>query len=208
MPRSDFRGIRALAAALLVLALAAACAPKATQTPTLAPAAGVVLQKILNECWGVFQIKELDGTRADQVKAFECARLRLLDMARVYPNTAEPHRVLAWGYLYALKDETAAQAEYERAADIYAAQGRTTDQAEMLVRIAVQMTMTHDQRRGCVLLEQAAELDPKNARISTLRQNFNCIPRATSPAISSTPAAGTPSAPAAANLPTPTIPAP
>lgn len=155
------------------------CAPAPTPTPTPALAAGVVLQKILNTCWGVSQIKDLDGTRADHVKAFECARPRLLEMARAYAQEAEIHRVLAWGYFYALKDEAAAQAEYERAAEIYAQQGRTSDQAELLVRIAIQFTMSRDQRRGCTLLAQAAQLDSQNAQILSYQQNFNCVPRAT-----------------------------
>ncbi len=156
----------------------AACAPAKRSTPTPAPAAGVVLQKILNDCWGVNQIKDLDGNRADQVRAFECARIRLLAMAQAYPDAAEPHRVLAWGYLYGLKDEATAMAEYERAAEIYAQQGQATAQADMLFQIS-QLTMPHDQRGGCTLLQQAATLDPQNARIPVLLQNFNCVPRAT-----------------------------
>ncbi len=183
----------------LVLAVVA-CGPAATHTPTPAPAAGAVLQKILNDCWGLAQMQDLDGTRADHVKGFECARKRLLDMARTYPDAAEPHRVLAWGYLYALKDETVAQAEYERAAEIYAQQGRKADQADMLMRIAVQMAMKQDPRRGCALLTQAADPDPQNARLMTLLQNFNCVPRATSAATPSPSVFITPISPG----PTPT----
>ncbi len=186
--------------AAALLALLEACTTTATPTPTPAPAAGAVLQKILGDCWGVTQIKDLDANRPDHVKAFECARTRLLQMAQVYPDVPEPHRVLAWGYLYALEDEAVAQAELERAAQIYAEQGRTAEQADMLTRIAVQLTMPHDQRRGCALLQQAGQVDPQNTRIPTLLQNFNCVPRSTI----SAPSASTPQAPAA----TPTIVAP
>ncbi len=176
--------------ALLALLTLAACEARPVPTPTPAPVPGAVLQKILNDCWGVTQIKDLDGNRADHVKAFECARGRLLQMAQVYPGVAETHRVLAWGYLYSLKDEGIALAEYERAAEIYASQGDAADQADILVRIAVQLTMPHDTRGGCNLLQQAAGVDPQNARIPVLLQNFNCVPRATipsGPAPASTP---------------------
>ncbi len=164
------------AAALVVLLLLPACAYRTPPTPTPAPAAGVVLQKILNDCWGVTQIKELDGNRKDHKDAFGCASPRLLQMALDYPDAAEPHRVLAWGYLYALGDAAAAQAEYERAAEIYARQGRTADQADVLVRIA-QLAIQSDRRSGCNFLQQAAALDAQNTRITTLLQNFECIPR-------------------------------
>ena len=183
-------------AAMGLLAGISACAPASSPTPTLAPAAGVVLQKILNDCWGVNEIKDLDGNSADQVRAFGCARTRLLAMARAYPDAAEPHRVLAWGYLYGMKDDATAQAEYERAADIYAQQGLTSDEADMLFQIS-QLTMPYDQLRGCDLMQQAAQLDPQNARIPVLLQNFNCGPRATpgatrtSPAPAASPAPGT-----------------
>ena len=171
----------------LALVCLSACTPAAQPTPTPAPAAGVVLQKILNDCWGVNQIKDLDGNRADQVRAFECARARLLNMALAYPDAAEPHRVLAWGYLYALKDQATARAEYERAAEIYAQEGQPADQADMLFQIS-QLTMPYDQLGGCNLLQQAANLDPQNARIPVVLQNFNCVPRAT---LVATPGAAT-----------------
>ncbi len=160
---------------LAMLLLAAACNSGVTPTPTPAPAAGVVLTKILGDCWGVKEFKELDGTRPDHTRAFECARKRLLEMAQQYPEAAEPHRVLAWGFLYALKDEAAAQAEYERAAEIYAQQDHPVEQADVLVRIAVQLTMQYDRRSGCDLLTQAAALDPQNSRILVLLRNFDCI---------------------------------
>jgi tetratricopeptide (TPR) repeat protein len=204
MPRDHFAKLAFAVAGLLGLLMLAACGPAATPTATPQPAASAVLQKILNECWGVNQIQDLDGNRADQVSAFErCARKPLLNMAQAYPDAAEPHRVLAWGYLYSLKDAAVAQAEYERAAEIYARQGDKADQAEMLVRIAVQLTMQYDPKRGCALLQQAAAIDPANARIPTLLQNFFCIPRAPLPA---TATAATTQTPAAAPEPTATEP--
>ncbi len=182
---------------LALAVVAAACgtaAPRPTPTPPLA--AEAVLQKILNDCWGVSRIQDLDGNRADHVKAFECARPRLLLMGQTYAQAAEPHRVLAWGYLYALKDDQAAEAELERAAQIYARLGQTADQADMLVRIAIQLTMPTDARRGCSLLAQAAGLDPQDASITTYLQNFNCIPRTTPVPVPGTPApAGTATGP-------------
>jgi len=186
---------RGLMIGAFVLLGLSACAPAASPTPTPAPAAGVVLQKILNDCWGVNQIKDLDGNSADQVRAFECARIRLLAMAQIYPDAAEPHRVLAWGYLYGLKDYATAQAEYERAAAIYAQQGQTTDEADMLFQVS-QLTMPYDQLRGCDLMQQAAKLDPQSARIPVLLQNFNCVPRATivaTPGVTLSPPAPIPS---------------
>ncbi len=185
--------VAGLLSAALLFTLLTACDRAPTPTPTSAPAAGAVLQKILSDCWGVTQIKDLDANRSDHVKAFECARTRLLQMAQTYPEAAEPHRVLAWGYLYAMQDEAVALAELERAAQIYAQQGRTVEQAEMLVRIAVQLTMPHDQRSGCALLQEAARLDPQNARIPTLLRNFNCVPKGTVPALGTvTPAQAAP----------------
>lgn len=174
---------------LLALALfvSAACGPSATPTPTPAPAAGVVLQQILTDCWGVTQLRELDGTRPDHVRAFECARTRLLTMAHDYPNAAEPHRLLAWGYLYALDDEAAAQAEYERAAEIYEARNRPQDQSEMLIRLAM-LAVPHDLDRGCELLKQAAEVDAENVRAPQLLQNFACSTQsASAPTFTVTP---------------------
>jgi len=142
-------------------------------TPTPVPADQVVLEQILADCWGVSQLKALDGTRSDHTRAFECARLRLLDMARRYPDAAEPHRLLAWGYYFALQDENAARAEYIRAAQIYGARARPVEQAEMLVQLA-SLAFKYDQTRGCALLAQALALDAANARAAQLRRNFGC----------------------------------
>lgn len=172
---------------LALLFMAVACASAVTSTPTPVPAAGVVLTKILGDCWGLKEFKQLDGTRPDHTRAFECARKRLLDMAQQYPEAAEPHRVLAWGYLYALKDEAAAQAEYERAAEIYARQNQPVEQADVLVRIALQFTMQYDRRSGCDLLTQAAALDPENSRIPVLLRNFECISPTVVPPATITP---------------------
>lgn len=154
--------------------LAAGCSGAPMATPTPAPAAGVVLQKILNDCWGATQLKDLDGTRADHTGAFECARPRLLRMTRDYADAAEPHRLLAWGYYYALKDEAAAQAEYERAAAIYEAHGRRAEQSEMLVQLA-NLAFRYDRSRGCELLAQASAVDAENGRAAQLLRNFGCI---------------------------------
>lgn len=151
----------------------AACVPSATPTPTPAPPAGVILQQILTDCWGVTQLKELDATRPDHVRAFECARPRLLTMARNYPSAAEPHRLLAWGYLYALDDEAAAQAEYERTVEIYNQLNRTQDESEILIRLAM-LALQYDRLRGCTLLRQAADTDTRNESAPVLLQNFGC----------------------------------
>jgi hypothetical protein len=181
-----------VALALFIFLLSVACGASATPTPTPAPAAGVVLQQILTDCWGVTQLKDLDGTRPDHVRAFECARTRLLTMAQDYPDAAEPHRLLAWGYLYALDDEAAAQAEYERAAEIYEARNRPQDQSEMLIRLAM-LAVPHDLDRGCELLKQATEVDAENVRAPQLLQNFACSTQsATSPISTVTPGAELP----------------
>lgn len=192
---------------LAACSLTAACGPGATPTATPAPAAGAVLQRILGDCWGVAEFKDLDGTRPDHVRGFECARTRLLEMAQQYPEAAEPHRILAWGFLYADKNEAAAQAEYELAAQIYSSQGHTVEQADILVRIAVQLTMQHDQRSGCDLLKQAALLDPQNARVPVFLRNFECVPLTAVPSATLPPAAATStvSAPPPSLTPQPTI---
>lgn len=172
----------------LLLILLSACAAPAAVTPAPAPAAGVILQQILTDCWGVTQLKDLDGTRADHTRAFECARQRLLRMTRDYPDAAEPHRLLAWGYYFALKDEAAAKAEYERAAEIYAARGRRPEQAEMLVQLA-NLAFRYDRARGCQLLTQAASIDDANTRAAQLLRNFACLAPST-PAASPTPQNG------------------
>ncbi len=141
--------------------------------PTPLPTAETILQQILSDCWGVSQLRALDGTRPDHTRAFECARVRLLDLARQYPNAAEPHRLLAWGYYFALQDENAARAEYERAAQIYGANARPLEQAEMLVQLA-NFAFKYDPTRGCALLRQALALDATNARATQLLRNFGC----------------------------------
>lgn len=151
----------------------AGCA-RAAPTPSATVTPATVLQKILGDCWGASQLKELDGTRPDQTRAFECARPRLLQMTREFPDAAEPHRLLAWGYYFALQDEDAARAEYERAAEIYGATGRTAERAEMLVQLA-SLALKYDQGRGCDLLGQAAAMDPSNARAAQLLRNFACL---------------------------------
>lgn len=163
--------------AILVVIGGVACG-SATVSPTPVPAAGVVLTQILNDCWGVSRLQDLDGTRADHTRAFECARARLLAMTRAFPEAAEPHRLLAWGYYFALADENAARAEYERAAAIYAARGHGPEQSEMLVQLA-SLAFKYDLTRGCSLLDQALAVDSANARATQLRRNFACGGRAT-----------------------------
>jgi hypothetical protein len=157
----------------LLLLQGIACTPLLAPTPS-PPAAGAVLQSILADCWGVSQLRELDGTRLDHTRAFECARPRLLQMTRAFPDAAEPHRLLAWGYYFALQDEDAARAEYERAAEIYRAGGRPAEQAEMLVQLA-SLAFKYDRVRGCSLLQAAAAMDASNARAAQLLRNFGCL---------------------------------
>lgn len=155
------------------MAQVAACAP-AVEPPPAHPTAGVTLETILADCWGLAQLRELDGTRLDHTRAFECARPRLLQMTRAFPDVAEPHRLLAWGYYFALKDEDAARAEYERAAEIYRAGSRSTEEAEMLVQLA-SLTFKYDRQRGCSLLQSAAQMDTANTRAAQLLRNFGCL---------------------------------
>jgi hypothetical protein len=136
----------------------------------------------------VAQLSDLDGTRADHTRAFECARVRLLQMARAYPDAAEPHRLLAWGYYYALQNEDAARAEYERAADIYRAHGHAPEQAEMLIQLAG-LAFKYDRTRGCALLLQAALMDAANRRASQLLRNFGCL-APSNPPLTATPPIG------------------
>lgn len=166
------RAIVLLCLGICVILFAGCDAEAPTPTPT--PAAGVILQHILTDCWGVTQLKDLDGTRPDHTRAFECARPRLLAMARDYPDAAEPHRLLAWGYYFTLQDENAARAEYERAAQIYGANARAAEQAEMLVQLA-SLAFKYDQTRGCAYLLQALALDTANARATQLLRNFGCL---------------------------------
>lgn len=165
--------ILAATAVILLLCAVAACTPTVAPTP-LPPASGAVLQTILTDCWGANQLKDLDGTRRDHTRAFECARPRLLQMTRTYPDAAEPHRLLAWGYYFALQDEDAARAEYERAAEIYRAGGRQPEHAEMLVQLA-SIALKYDRTRGCALLQTAAQMDSSNARAAQLLRNFGCL---------------------------------
>jgi hypothetical protein len=162
-----------LVGCVILLFALANCAAEAP-TPTSAPAAGVILQQILTDCWGVTQLKDLDATRPDHTRAFECARPRLLEMTRTYPDAAEPHRLLAWGYYFALQDENAARAEYERAADIYGARARPIEQADMVVQLA-SIAFKYDQTRGCALLLEALALDTANTRAAQLLRNFGCL---------------------------------
>lgn len=163
----------ALFCAGMGIAAIAGCAGE-TATPTPVPSSGIVLEQILSDCWGVTQLKDLDGTRPDHTRAFECARQRLLEMARRYPDAAESHRLLAWGYYFTLQDENAARAEYERAAQIYGEQARPIEQAEMYVQLA-SLAFKYDQTRGCALLLQALALDTANARATQLLRNFGCL---------------------------------
>ncbi|MDL1897650.1 hypothetical protein FBQ82_15420 [Anaerolineae bacterium CFX7] len=156
-----------------LLGVSASCAAE-MPAPTPLPTAGTILEQILADCWNVKQLRELDGTRPDHTRAFECARVRLLALARQYPDAAESHRLLAWGYYFTLQDENAARAEYERAAQIYGAQGRALEQAEMLVQLA-SLAFKYDQTRGCALLLQALALDTTNVRAAQLLRNFGCL---------------------------------
>lgn len=158
---------------LLVLVVHTACAPTPEPTPT-PPTANITLEAILSDCWGLSQLRELDGTRLDHTRAFECARPRLLQMTRAFPDAAEPHRLLAWGYYFALQDEDAARAEYERAAEIYRAAAQTTQEAEMLVQLA-SLAFKYDRQRGCGLLHTASQMDAANTRASQLLRNFGCL---------------------------------
>lgn len=171
---------------LFVAVLLLGCATAAIPTPP-PPTADTVLQSILNDCWGLTQLRQLDGTRLDHTRAFECARPRLLEMTRNFPDAAEPHRLLGWGYYFALQDEDAARAEYERAAEIYRASGRQTEQAEMLVQLA-SLAFKYDRLQGCTLLQTATQMDTTNARAVQLLRNFGCLP---TPAPLSTPNAPT-----------------
>lgn len=167
---------------LFGLVLVLGCTPTSNPTPA-PPTADAVLQSILSDCWGLQQLRQLDGTRLDQTRQFECARPRLLQMTRTFPNAAEPHRLLAWGYYFALQDEDAARAEYERAAEIYQASGRQSEEAEMLVQLA-SLAFKYDRLRGCTLLQNATQMDPSNARAAQLLRNFGCL---ATPAPLSTP---------------------
>lgn len=164
----------------LLLLTAVGCVAVPPSTPAL-PSANAALQAILMDCWGVSQLKELDGTRLDHTRAFECARPRLLEMTRTYADAAEPHRLLAWGYYFALQDEDAARAEYERAAEIYRAQGHPTEEAEMLVQLA-SIAFKYDRARGCAILQNAAQIDASNSRAAQLLRNFGCLATPTPPA--------------------------
>lgn len=169
---------------LLVLVVHVACAPVVEPTPP-PPTADTTLESILSDCWALAQLRELDGTRLDHTRAFECARPRLLQMTRAFPDTAEPHRLLAWGYYFALKDEDAARAEYERAAEIYRAGAQPTQEAEMLVQLA-SLTFKYDRQRGCGLLQTASQMDAANTRAAQLLRNFGCL---TTPVPLATPTA-------------------
>lgn len=158
---------------LFLLSSGVGCAPAPAPTPA-PPTSDTVLQAILADCWGVTQLHELDGTRLDHTRAFECARPRLLQMTRDFPQAAEPHRLLGWGYYFSLEDEDAARAEYERAAEIYRAAGKPDQEAEMLVQLA-SLTFKHDRLRGCAFLQTAVQLDATNARAAQLLRNFDCL---------------------------------
>lgn len=169
-----------LALFFLLTTVGCIAAPPSTSVP---PSASAALQAILMDCWGASQLKELDGTRLDHTRAFECARPRLLTMTRTYPDAAEPHRLLAWGYYFALQNEDAARAEYERAAEIYRAQSRPVEEAEMLVQLA-SIAFKYDRSRGCAILQNAAQIDASNPRAAQLLRNFGCL---ATPSPASTP---------------------
>ncbi len=156
-----------------------ACSNSVSPSVVTTPAPpNIALQTILSDCWGVTQLQALDGTRPNQTRAFECARARLLQMARLYPDAAEPHRLLGWGYYFALQNEDAARAEYERAAEIYRERGLAPEQAEMLVQLAY-LALKYDPARGCALVQQAVTTDPTNTRAPQLLRNFTCAAPAT-----------------------------
>ena len=100
---------------LTLAAVLAACATNAAPSippGTPPPEAYARFQKILAECWGVAQMKDIDANNPLHIPAFDCARDPLLKLAQDYQNFPETHRVLGWGYYYKNRDEAAARAEY------------------------------------------------------------------------------------------------
>ncbi len=175
----------------LVLAVTlAACGtnPAPTISPgTPPPEASAAFQKILADCWGVAQMKEIDAKKEEHIKAFDCARERLLGLARDYPNFAETHRVLGWGYFYKNQDTAAARAEYQRAADIYRAQGKKADEADMYRRLALLYMSPTDTTRGCELLVQSLALDPQNSLTQQALATYFCLATPTPPTLLTPP---------------------
>lgn len=157
-----------------------ACDSNANTTPTIPPGtpppeASATFQKILADCWGVADMKEIDSKKPAHLIAFDCARERLLKLGQDYPNFAEAHRVLGWGYNFKNHDEAAARAEYQRAAEIYHTQGKTVDEADMYRRLGLLYMSPTDTTRGCQLFLRSLSLDPQNGETQKDIQSFFCL---------------------------------
>jgi tetratricopeptide (TPR) repeat protein len=163
-------------------AVLAACATNAAPSippGTPPPEAYARFQKILAECWGVAQMKDIDANNPLHIPAFDCARDPLLKLAQDYQNFPETHRVLGWGYYYKNRDEAAARAEYQRALDIYHAQARTAEEADMYRRLGLLYMTPTDQTAGCKLLLRSQALDPTLTVTLQALQAYSCLQTAT-----------------------------
>jgi hypothetical protein len=199
-------GLALLFTLTAVLAACAGNAPPSIPAGTPPPEANARFNKILSDCWHVAEMKEIDINNPAHVPLFDCARDPLLALARDYGNFPEPHRVLAWGYYYRNHDESAARLEYQRALDIYHAQGKTVEEADMYRRLGLLYMTPNDQSEGCRLLLKSQALDPTITTTLQAIEAYSCnqtatpANRATVPAPGPNPTAGSP-APALAPTP-------
>lgn len=160
--------------------VAATAAAQGTPFPTSASAntlgntpADAALVGILQSCWGVADLRDLNASIPEHRAAFNCARASLLGMAQTYPAYADVHRVLAWGYFYTDSDIARAVDEYRAAANLYRQAGDKAGESEARMRLGL-LLVGSDRTRGCAELGAAADLNPQNSRASQYYSAYQC----------------------------------
>jgi tetratricopeptide (TPR) repeat protein len=118
-------------------------------------------------CWNVKKIEDIQGTPQNVAK-FDCAKPKLLSIIQTYPNYADAHRLLAWGYFYKENLYPEAEQEYETAAQLYQKEGQTELAADMLARAAEVYFKEGNKDKAADVAKQALQLDPANTRATTL----------------------------------------
>jgi hypothetical protein len=153
---------------------AAAAATRAARPSEIGnSAADAALVAVLQRCWGVAEIRLLNGNLAAHRNNFECARASLLAIVQNYPAYPLVHRVLAWGYFYKDQNQQKAIAEYRTAVNLYKQQGNKVGESEARMRLAL-LIIGSNQTQGCAELALAANLDPTNDRAADYYSAFRC----------------------------------
>lgn len=147
---------------------------RSTTQPALGTgAADAALVAILQSCWHVTDPRQLNGNKAEDRDAFDCARARLLSLAQDYPNYALVHRVLAWGYYFKDNNVSKSQEEYRTAVTLYQRAGDKVGESEARMRLGL-LLVGGNRSLACGELSLAATLDRTNDRALQYYKAYQC----------------------------------